>query len=182
MLIIAFFLISLGFSGMQGVYALWAQASFSWGPSEVGYIFGFIGILSIIIQTQILPRALKVWPERTLLKISLPLLALGFLTMSFASSLPLHLLANALIVLGNSLANPTLSALATESIPPEEYGETLGLLQSAGSLGRIAGPAAAGEVFTIAGHNTPFRISALIFLATGLYLSQNLKPGKAKSA
>lgn len=182
MLIIAFFLISLGFSGMQGVYALWAQASFGWGPSEVGYIFGFIGILSIIIQTQILPRALKVWPERTLLKISLPLLALGFLTMSFASSLPLHLLANALIVLGNSLANPTLSALATESIPPEEYGETLGLLQSAGSLGRIAGPAAAGEVFTIAGHNTPFRISALIFLATGLYLSQNLKPGKAKSA
>lgn len=175
MLIVAFFLISLGFSGMQGVYALWAQASFGWGPSEVGYIFGFIGIMSIIVQTQILPRALKTWNERALLKISLPFLALGFLLLSFAGTLPLHLLANVFIVLGNALANPTLTALATESIPPEEYGETLGLLQSAGSLGRIAGPAAAGEIYTLAGHNTPFRISALIFLATGIYLSQKLR-------
>ena len=175
MLIIAFFLISLGFSGMQGVYALWAQAQFGWGPSEVGYLFGFIGIMSIIVQTQILPRALKTWNERTLLKISLPLLAFGFLLMSLAGSLPLHLVANVFIVLGNALANPTLTALATESIPPEEYGETLGLLQSAGSLGRIAGPAAAGEIYTLAGHNTPFRISALIFLATGIYLSQKLR-------
>ncbi len=175
MLIIAFFLISLGFSGMQGVYALWAQAQFGWGPSEVGYLFGFIGIMSIIVQTQILPRALKAWDERTLLKISLPLLAFGFLLMSLAGSLPLHLVANVFIVLGNALANPTLTALATESIPPEEYGETLGLLQSAGSLGRIAGPAAAGEIYTLAGHNTPFRISALIFLATGIYLSQKLR-------
>ena len=175
MLIIAFFLISLGFSGMQGVYALWAQAQFGWGPSEVGYLFGFIGIMSIIVQTQILPRALKTWNERTLLKISLPLLAFGFLLMSLVGSLPLHLVANVFIVLGNALANPTLTALATESIPPEEYGETLGLLQSAGSLGRIAGPAAAGEIYTLAGHNTPFRISALIFLATGIYLSQKLR-------
>lgn len=178
MLIIAFFLISLGFSGMQGVYALWAQAQFGWGPSEVGYLFGFIGIMSIIVQTQILPRALKTWNERTLLKISLPLLAFGFLLMSLAGSLPLHLVANVFIVLGNALANPTLTALATESIPPEEYGETLGLLQSAGSLGRIAGPAAAGEIYTLAGHNTPFRISALIFILTGWYLTIKLRRAK----
>lgn len=175
LLIITFFLISLGFSGMQGTYALWAQATFNWGPTQVGNIFAYIGVLSILVQTQILPRAVKYFSETTLLKISLPILALGFILLSLSRALPLHLLANFFIVLGNSLAGPTLSALATESIEPTEYGETLGLLQSAGSLGRIAGPAIAGEIFYLYGKNTPFQISSLIFIITGLILSFQLK-------
>lgn len=179
-LIITFFLISLGFSGMQGTYALWAQATFNWGPSQVGSIFAYIGILSILVQTQLLPRAIKKYSETNLLKISLPILALGFILLSLSRALPLHLLANFFIVLGNSLAGPTLSALATESIEPTEYGETLGLLQSAGSLGRIAGPAVAGELFYLYGKNTPFQISSIIFLLTGFALSVALKRGKLK--
>jgi len=42
--------------------------------------------------------------------------------------------------LGNGLANPSIQAIASENVPKEEYGGTLGLLQSAGSLGRILGP------------------------------------------
>lgn len=181
LLIITFFLVSLGFSGMQGTYALWAQDTFAWGPRQVGYIFGFIGILAILIQVQVLPRAISRFGERTLLKLSLPTLSAGFLLLSLTHTLPLHLFANFLIVLGNSLANPTLSAIATESIDPKEYGETLGLLQSAGSLGRIAGPAAAGEIYTLYGKNTPFQISAAIFLLTSLYLTRNLRPRSTRT-
>lgn len=175
LLIITFFLLSLGFSGMQGTYALWAQSTYGWGPQQVGYLFGYIGILSILIQTQVLPRLIHRFGERQLLLVNFPLLALGFLLLSLSPALPLHLLANFFIVLGNSLGNPTLTALATENIPPDEYGETLGLLQSAGSLGRIIGPAAAGEIYTLYSPHTPFRLSALIFLATGYYLFRNLK-------
>lgn len=175
LLISTFFLISLGFSGMQGTYALWAQDSFGWGPGQVGSIFAYIGILSIIIQTQILPRSIKYFGEKKLLTASLPLLGLGFYLLSITHSLPLHLLANFFIVLGNSLANPTLSALATENIEASHYGETLGLLQSSGSLGRIVGPAIAGEIYTQFGKNVPFQISGTIFLITALYLYVSLR-------
>ena len=174
LLIIVCFLISLGFAGMQGTYAIWAQDSFSWGPSQVGSIFAYIGILSIIIQTQLLHRLISYFGEKRLLIISLPILALGFLLLSLTRSLPLHLFANFFIVLGNSLANPTLNALATENIEPSEYGETLGVLQSAGSLGRIIGPALAGELYFVIGKNAPFQLSALILVTTAIYLSRRL--------
>ncbi len=175
LLIIVSFLISLGFAGMQGTYAIWAQDSFNWGPSQVGSIFAYIGILSIIIQTQLLHRLITYFGEKKLLIISLPTLALGFLLLSLTHSLPLHLFANFFIVLGNSLANPTLNALATENIEPSEYGETLGVLQSAGSLGRIIGPALAGELYFAIGKNAPFQLSSLILILTAIYLSSSLR-------
>ena len=174
LLIIVSFLISLGFAGMQGTYAIWAQDTFNWGPSQVGSIFAYIGILSIIIQTQLLHRLISYFGEKKLLIISLPLLALGFLFLSLTRALPLHLLANFFIVLGNSLANPTLNALATENIEPSEYGETLGVLQSASSLGRIIGPAMAGELYFVIGKNAPFQLSAIILVLTTFYLNSRL--------
>ncbi len=174
LLIIVSFLISLGFAGMQGTYAIWAQDTFNWGPSQVGSIFAYIGILSIIIQTQLLHRLISYFGEKKLLIISLPLLALGFLFLSLTRALPLHLFANFFIVLGNSLANPTLNALATENIEPSEYGETLGVLQSASSLGRIIGPAMAGELYFVIGKNVRFQLSAIILVLTTFYLSSQL--------
>lgn len=163
-LIITFFLLSLAFSGMQGIYALFVQVKFGWGPTEMGYLFGLVGIVAIISQLKILPALLTRFGERTTLTISVPLLATGFGLVSIAPNVTIMLLANTLIPIGNTLANPTITAIATESIPPDEYGETLGILQSAGSLGRIYGPIIAGELFARFNHTTPFQVSALIFL------------------
>lgn len=168
--VITFFFLSLGFSGMQGTYALWTQDTFDWGPSNVGAIFTFIGILSILAQTQILPRSITRYGEKRLLLSSIPILSLGFLTLTLSSNLSLHLFAITLIVIGNSLANPTLTALATEAISQDSYGETLGIFQSFGTIGRIIGPVAAGELFLVLGKNAPFVASSLIFILTWLFL------------
>lgn len=183
-LIVAFFLLSLAFSGMQGVYALFVQAKFTWGPREVGNLFGLIGIVAIITQVKILPWFLSKWGERGTLTASVPLLALGFGLISVVRNVPLMIAANTLIPLGNSLANPTITAIATESIPPEDYGETLGILQSAGSLGRIFGPVLAGEIFGRFGEDVPFQISALIFVFVSLFvIPRVIKPqAKVKSS
>ena len=169
-LVLTFFLLSLAFSGMQGTYALFVQAKFGWGPKEVGNIFGLIGITAIITQVKILPWFLLKFGERKTLASSVPILALGFGLISVIKNIPLMMAANTLIPLGNSLANPTLTAIATESIPKEDYGETLGILQSAGSLGHIFGPVVATEIFTYLGHNAPFQVSSLIFIIVSLFI------------
>ncbi|GAB4218694.1 MAG: hypothetical protein Fur009_0850 [Candidatus Microgenomates bacterium] len=47
-------------------------------------------------------------------------------------------------------------------MPKEEYGGTLGFLQSAGSMGRIIGPIVGGELFYILGKNIPFAFASFI--------------------
>jgi len=177
-LLLIFFLLSLGFSGMQGTYALFVQAKFGWGPTEVGYIFALIGIIAVITQVKILSVATAKYGEYNTLVWSFLILAAGFGLISATSYLPLFILGNALIPLGNSLANPTLTAIATESIPPSEYGETLGLLQSSGSLGRIFGPVAAGTIFAMFNHNAPMLVSSMIFLAIAFFVIPHLKKSR----
>lgn len=177
-LLLTFFLLSLGFSGMQGTYALLVQAKFGWGPTQVGYIFGLIGIVAILTQVKVLSALTQKLGEYKTLLSSLFILALGFAILGLTSYVPLFILSNIFMPLGNSLANPTLTALATENIPKEEYGESLGLLQSAGSLGRIFGPVIAGEIFYKFNHNTPMLLSSLIFMAIAIFIVPKLKPSR----
>lgn len=174
-LLVVFFLLSLGFSGMQGTYALLVQAKFNWGPEQVGYIFALIGIIAILTQMKLLSFITQKIGEYKTLFSSLLILALGFGIISLTDYFPLFIIGNILLPLGNSLANPTLSAIATENIPPEEYGETLGLLQSSGSLGRIFGPVIAGEIFYRFNHDTPMLLSSILFLLITVIVLPQLK-------
>jgi len=84
---------------------------------------------------------------------------------------PIYLmLTQTLIVFGNSMANPSIQSRASERVPKEEYGETLGFLQSAGSLGRIVGPVFGGWLFGALGINSPFLFAAFVMLLIFLYL------------
>lgn len=175
-LLLIFFLLSLGFSGMQGVFALLVQAKFAWGPTQVGYIFVLIGMIAIVTQIKLVSLSNKIFGEYNTLFSSLLILTLGFGTISLSTSIPIFVLGNILIPLGNSLANPTLTAIATENIPKEEYGESLGLLQSSGALGRIFGPVIAGEIFYLLGHNIPTLASSLIFLLVTFLIVPKINP------
>jgi len=51
-----------------------------------------------------------------------------------------------------------------------KYGETLGFLQSAGSLGRIVGPILGGWLFGAMGINSPFLFAAVVVIGVFFYL------------
>jgi len=174
LLIGVFFLINLAFSGMQGTFALWSLDTFGWGPTETGYLFGYIGILSVIVQLVILPKALKHFSEKTVFKASLPILALGLFSISLSFHLGLLLIATGFLVLGNALANPTIQSIASENVKKEEYGGTLGIMQSAASLGRIFGPIIGGFLYTLISKDAPYVASGLIMFITYLLVVKYL--------
>lgn len=169
-LIIVFFLLNSAFSLMQGTFALWTQKRFNFGPEQNGYIFAFIGIVSVIAQLKLLPLLVKKFHERVLLNYSTIFFGLGFFLIPFVPN-PWYLLATqSFIIFGNAMANPAIQALASENVPKEEYGETLGFLQSAGSLGRIVGPVLGGYLFGALGIDSPFFFAACILFVIFLYL------------
>lgn len=169
-LIIVFFLLNSAFSLMQGTFALWTQKRFNFGPEQNGYIFAFIGIVSVIAQLKLLPLLVKKFHERVLLNYSTIFFGLGFFLIPFVPN-PWYLLATqSFIIFGNAMANPAIQALASENVPKEEYGETLGFLQSAGSLGRIVGPVLGGYLFGALGIDSPFFFAAFILFVIFIYL------------
>lgn len=174
LLIGIFFLINLAFSGMQGTFALWTQSTYGWGPTETGYMFAYIGIMSVIMQLFILPRAIKAFGEKAVFKLSLPILALGLLGVPLSIHWGLLLIATSFLVLGNSLANPTIQSIASENVDKEEYGGVLGFLQSSASLGRIVGPLMAGQLFAAVSKDAPYIFSAMVILIALLIVQKYL--------
>lgn len=174
LLIGVFFLINLAFTGMQSTFAIWSQETFGWGPTQAGYLFAYIGILSVIMQLKVLPFMVNKFGEKTVFKFSLPLLAIGFLGIPLSFHFGFLFIATGFIVLGNSLANPTIQSIASENVNKNDYGGTLGFLQSSASLGRIIGPIMAGELYTLISKDAPYMFSAGIIIIAYLIVEKYL--------
>ncbi len=172
-LIVIFFLINLAFSLTQGNLALWTEKTFGYDASKNGFIFAYVGILAVLVQVVILPFLLKKFDEKVILKIASFNLFLSFSLIFLSKNEAIFYLALTFMPLGNGLANPSIQAIASESVPQEEYGGTLGLLQSAGSLGRILGPVIGGGFFYYFSKDLPFLFASivlfLVFLANLVY-------------
>jgi len=169
LLIVAFFLFNTAVSIQQGIFALWTQRTYKFGPTENGWLFAYIGIIVVIIQLRILPFIIKKFPEKTILRTAFVLTAIGLMSIPLLQR-PEFLIYISLFILsfGNAFTNPVIQSIASENVPKEEYGGTLGFLQSAGSMGRIVGPALGDELFFRFGKDTPFIIAAMImFLLAG---------------
>lgn len=174
-LIIAFFIIQLASSMHQGIFALWAEKTFHFGATENGWRFAYVGVLAVLVQLWLLPFLSKRFKERVILDISLLALMTGFLLISFSKD-PLFLyFALSFLPVGFGLSGPMIQTIASEDVPKEEYGGTLGILQSAGSLGRILGPVIAGEAFQLTGKDSVYYLAAALILITFIYLRLKLK-------
>lgn len=175
LLIIVFLMLNTAFSIMQGNFSLWTQRTFDFDASQNGWLFTYIGILAVIFQMKLLPYVVKRFHEKNILQVSLIFMAIGLLLIPLAKHPNFLFVALFFLPLGNGLANPTIQAIASENVPKEEYGETLGILQSAGSLGRIIGPVIGGEIFQSLGKDTAFYFAGFIVISTLVYLKVKLK-------
>lgn len=175
LLIIVFLMLNSAFSIMQGNFSLWTQKTFNFDASQNGWLFAYIGILAVIFQMKLLPFVIKRFKEKNILQASLLFMAIGLILIPLAKHPNFLFVALFFLPLGNGLANPTIQALASENVPKEEYGETLGILQSAGSLGRIIGPIIGGEIFQSFGKDTAFYFAGFLIISTLVYLKMKLK-------
>jgi len=173
--IFTFLTVNLIASILQGNFALWTQKRFGFGPSNTGWLFAYIGIMVVIIQLKLLPLFLKRFKERKLMTYGLFSLGIGLLLLTLAISPIWVLIPLAFTSLGQGLFNPTIQALASENVNKEDYGETLGIMQSAGSLGRILGPIIGGELFMHFGPNEAFIVSGVAMILVALFVVRKKK-------
>ena len=129
-----------GFSIMTALFALYCEKRFGYDTAQVGYLLAYVGVLGVIFQGGLLRRLLKKPIEKQLAVIGAAVLALSMAALPFTHTLGGLMVVCFGISLGNSFVTPTLNGLASRTTDAHCQGRLLGLMQSAGSLGRFLGP------------------------------------------
>ncbi|MCE2940346.1 MAG: MFS transporter [Gemmatimonadota bacterium] len=153
------------FQGVTAMLALYLNVKFGITERTVGYVFMYIGLISVVARALILGRLVDALGEARLSRVGTVLLALGVLGIALAPTLPLLLLATACMPLGTAFTFPCVSAMLSKVIPTAERGMLLGVQQTFGGVARVAFPALAGVLFEF-GIGWPFVASAALVALT----------------
>ena len=145
--LVIYFMFVVAFSIMTTSFSLYVMFRFGYDAQHTGYIFAYVGLISVIVQGGLIGRLVKRFGE-------LPLVVFGALCFSLslfavpyvgpaAGGLAGLLIGGGVFALGNSLATPALTSLASKSVGESEQGTVLGVTQSVASLARAVGPSLA---------------------------------------
>ncbi len=167
-LLVSLFLLNFAFAALQTNFSLFTLARFSWGPEENAWVFAFIGLMVAFNQGFLVRRLLPVWKERPMALAGYAFFALGFLWIAVAPVGWMMYPASALIALGSSFTNPTLTAFISQRVGNREQGSILGTTQAVLSLTRVVGPLWAGLVFDHFGTGSPYSTGAVFILVAAL--------------
>ncbi len=140
-----YFLVIVAFSIMTTTFVQYTMYRFGYNAEQNGYLFAYVGVLAILIQGGIFARLVDKFGEIWLTVVGCILLAGSFFAVPYvgplSGGLTALLIGIAFFSVGNSLASPALTSLASKEAHAEAQGKTLGILQSAASLARAIGPA-----------------------------------------
>ena len=181
---VTYFIAIAGFAIVTVIYPQVSHRRFELNQSQISYIFVMMGLIGAAIQGGGIGRLAKRFGDASLAITGFALMAASMMLMPFASSVPVFLLFSVGLAIGNSLSQPTVNAMASKGASAALQGRVLGVVQSAGSLGRVFGPVIAGFLLT-GDHlrpnaqygNTPFLVGGVIMafafgLATTLHRSE----------
>lgn len=182
-----FFLIA-GFAIMTTLFALFTERRFGYDAHANGYLFGFIGIVAVIVQGGLIGRLIKIFGEVALTRTGMVLTALSLALLPLSNNLTLLLLVCAGLAAGSGIASPPLSGLASQMIERSWQGRALGVMQSAGSTARLLGPLIGGWLLMfdlrkpIAEYGrTPFLVGAFLCFIGALLAFCVKKPAADRS-
>lgn len=156
----------MAFMAMNGILALYLQARFAFTEKTIGYLYTFIGTVSLVMRSLILGPVVRWIGETGALRAGLAALAAGFALQALAPSVPLYLAVAVLIPIGTALLFPSTTSLVTRFAERHELGSTMGVQQAFGGVARLAGPLWAGAAFQAFGPGAPFWISSALAAAT----------------
>ena len=108
-IVVTYFFTITGFAIMTTLFALLTEKHFGYDARQTGYLFGFIGIISVILQGGLIGRLVKTFGETALARTGLLLLAGSMVFMPLVHSLPTLLVVCGSIAIANGLVNPTLN-------------------------------------------------------------------------
>jgi DHA1 family tetracycline resistance protein-like MFS transporter len=148
-LLLQFFAFIFAFSFFMSGFAMFCGEKFlyhgkPYGPQQVGWIFTFIGCMSLFVQIGLLKRLSTIWSERKIVGMGFLAMCIGYFFVGEASTFVFLLLALILNTFGSSVLRPSITSQITKNVPRDQQGAILGVTQSLQSIGQIIAPLVGG--------------------------------------
>lgn len=178
-LLLVNFIFITAFMIMQIAVTLFWREKIELTEIQIGYMFAFIGVVTVIVQGGLVGRLVRRFGEHRLVTIGIYLCIVSFAMIPWvtpATFIPLELIAFALLALANGCITPSITSLLSKSANADDVGQVLGVNQSFGSLARAAGMALGGWMYGIEFH-FPFMAGAAIMIIC-IWLAQFIQESK----
>lgn len=173
-------LLNLAFAGLQSNFAVFSDSRFGYGPTEIAFIFAFIGLMAVIMQGFLIRRLVPLFGEARLAITGLALMTAGFALIAVVPAGWMLYPAVAVLSIGSGMATPSLTSLISRRVSPQEQGGVLGGTQALTSLTMIVGPLVAGLLFDAVGPASPYLAGALLIAGACAVLFVALRPELAR--
>jgi DHA1 family tetracycline resistance protein-like MFS transporter len=180
-LAIVLFVGTVSFAGFEATFSLFGQRRFSLTEGSNSLLFLFVGVIMVVVQGALIGPLTEKLGSRLLMRIGLVGISIGFFGMAYTYSWAPLFVVLFLVAVGQGVFGPSSGSLVAELAPEERRGEALGYQQSAGALGRVAGPVIGGVLFDAAGTGAPYVFGAVLMLVALAGVWSLTKPSIASS-
>lgn len=168
--------------GVNPTMILYLGERFGATESSIGYLFMYIGALSVFARILVLGRAVDRFGEPALALFGITILGFGLRLLSVVDSVPFLAVAVGLLPIGMAMTFPCLTSMLSRVVPAGDRGLYMGMQQTFGGVARLLAPLAYGLAYDSIGHGAPFELAAVLVGSTvflGLGLARVVPPKNA---
>ena len=168
-----YFLLIVAFSMMTYSFVLYTDHVFGYNAEQNGYLFAFVGLISVVGQGALFGRLVKRFGEGILAAVGCVFMVGSLFAIPLvgpaSGGLTALLVICTFMALGNAFASPSLMSLVSKISHEHEQGKSLGIMQSIASLARAIGPSIGGLLLNNALNSIDnFTISRTFWTASGI--------------
>jgi len=145
-------------------FALYARRQLGIGPDKVGFIFAYLGFLSIIFRGFLLSKMIDRWGEAKLEKLTTFSMLIGLVGMIFSKNIYTYIPVVTFLSFGTGTLRPLLIGKISKSVSNSEQGAILGVTNSLGSFSQIIAPLISGFILNVTFPGALGLIATLVML------------------
>ena len=138
-LFISLSLVYIAAHAVQSNWAFFTGEKFGWGPKEVGYSLGVVGVVFAIVQGGLIRIIIPKLGQSKSVYVGLGLYAAGLFLYAFAPQ-PWMIFAVTVVYCLGGIAGPAMQGIMAGAVPPNAQGELQGGFTSMMSLTSIVAP------------------------------------------
>jgi MFS family permease len=158
----------LGFTAMTAVQSLYLVDHFAMTAETIGYVFMYMGVLSLVMRSLLLGPMIKRFGEAGAMRLGTASLTLGLLLYPLADSLVTLAVILPLMPVGTALLFPATTSLMSRASAREELGLTMGVAQTFAGLARVAAPLLSNSAYQRFGIGSPFLLAGATVALVGV--------------
>lgn len=167
-LLVLFFLITFGYANIYATFPMISTRQYGFSEREVGYLFGFIGVIGAITQGGLIRALSTRYDERLLFLVGALLTSAGLAAIPYAGGTLLLLVVLAVLSLGTGVMTPSCLSMISRHADERQQGGVLGINQALGALARVLGPIWGAFAFDAFGVPWPFLTGGIVLFVVVL--------------